>query len=155
MPATYAYRVVELIQGDLRAFTLAVVYYNDAGKIVGSTDPELAIIQPVGATLDDLRAELHKVTQALEAEVMHVEDFPDHPSYVNQDQEQALSERDNPAEDLDDGSGPEVPDDAVEDSTADASPVSDNDSGNEAEPEPATVPVDDLGSPVYSEADPE
>ena len=74
--ATWSYRVVERIAkrthtDDAIWHEIVEIYYNDEGKIVGSTDA----VSPAGDTVEDLRQDLELMLRATNKPVISHEEF--------------------------------------------------------------------------------
>ena len=71
MPGSWEYRVVERVSSrphmdDAIWYEIIEVYYDDEGKVVGSTDA----VHPTGDSLEDLRQDLELMLRALDKPVI-------------------------------------------------------------------------------------
>lgn len=82
------------------AVTIVGVWLDEAGKIVGSTDPDSPFVL-VNETSDGLREDIRRIAQAFEAPEIRTSSLPDSPDYVDPDlaeDAKILDESDNVVE---------------------------------------------------------
>lgn len=120
------------------------VWYDEDGTILRTTDPEAGSQGPIGKDIDDLRADIARLSQALESPILYPHNLPGHPEFVNVDETTALRSSGSPVEAFDDGSAPEVLDDAPVEGGAEPGPDADVfEGGPEGDPEAEVEPDPD------------